>query len=238
VEKVSLIRRSQSNRMPIARSKSLFRTALLALALPAISLPATLALTGPTVDFGGSNGPTSFNSAVTVNGDSYNISGTYSASYGAAGTFIAIYPTVTYTGASPTAQVDSITLALTQPYFDNSPGTWDGAYTESIPFTIGGTVGAGTSATGQLFYDGQGLGLVTANGAGSFFTTNTANLTGLTGDTLTADYDFTFNFGAGTNAGGVINSVATPEPAEVLPVGLGLAGFLFMIARRRRNGLN
>ncbi|HMF79462.1 MAG TPA: PEP-CTERM sorting domain-containing protein [Bryobacteraceae bacterium] len=201
-------------------------------------MPATLDLTGPTVGFGGSNGPTNFNTTATVNGDTYAIFGTYSASYNAGGTFISINPTVAYTGVAPTAQLDTITLSYTQPYFDNSPGSWDGVYSQNIPFNISG-VAPGSTFSGQLSYDGQGLGLITATGNGSFNGSNSANLTGLNGDTLTAVFDFTFNFGAGATPGALANSPAgvVPEPSEMLPVGLGLAGFLFVVARRRRDSL-
>jgi hypothetical protein len=221
--------------MSIARSKFFLRTALLALAVPVIGLPANVTLTGPTVNFNGSTGPTSFNQTVSFgNGDVFDVTGTFSAAYNSSGTSLSINPVVTYTGSAPSVGNDAITISYTQPYFDNSPGTWDGTYTETIPVVPIGSVGAGSSLTGELFYDGQGLGPLTGS---SGVLTNSANLTGLTGNTLTADFEFTYNLNAGTQPNAGISSPASsavPEPTEALPVGVGLAGVMYAVARRRK----
>jgi hypothetical protein len=221
--------------MLIARSKFFLRTALLALAIPVIGLPANVTLTGPTVTFNGTAGPTSFNQTVTFgNGDVFDVAGTFSAAYNSGGTSLSINPTVTYVGATPSVGNDSISISYTQPYFDNSPGSWDGLYTETIPVNIIGAVGAGSSLSGQLSYNGQGLGVLTGS---SGVLTNSANLTGLTTDTLTADFELTYNLNAGTAPGAGISSPASssvPEPTEALPVGMGLAGVMYTVARRRK----
>ena len=134
-------------------SKLFLRTAILALAVPFIGLPAsigvgadhargscwptrprravaplavpTILLNGTTVNFNGSNGPTSFNQVVTLpSGDVFDVSGSYSASYNSSGTNISFNPTVTYVGSSPSVANDVISVGLVQSFFDNRPGTW------------------------------------------------------------------------------------------------------------------
>jgi hypothetical protein len=94
----------------------------------------------------------------------------------------------------------------------------------------------------ELFFDGQGLGLVGPFGPGSHYGQNSVNLTGLsnpqdpTGNTLLADYQFTYDFQAGTAPGASASSPSpVPEPAQTLPVGLALAGIACycLLARRR-----
>jgi hypothetical protein len=254
-------------------SKLFLRTAILALAVPFIGLPAsvgvgvgpmhagpagptgpggvtaplavpTILLNGTTVTFNGSNGPTSFNQVVTLpSGDVYDVSGSYSASYNSSGTNISFNPTVTYVGSSPSVANDVISVGLIQSFFDNSPGTWDGTYTETVPVNVFGAVGAGSSLSSQLSYSSSGNpASQSVNGPSPLTGTSgilsaSADLTGLTGDTLTGDFELTFNL----NAGSVPNSgigagSAVPEPSEMLPVGLSLAGVLYAVARRRRRG--
>jgi hypothetical protein len=221
--------------MLIDRSKFFLRTALLALAVPVIGLPANVTLTGPTVNFNGTAGPTSFNQTVSFgNGDVFDVTGTFSAAYNSGGTSLSINPIVTYVGSAPSVGNDSISISYTQPYFNSSPGSWDGTYTETIPVVPIGAVGAGSSISGQLSYNGQGLGVLTGS---SGVLTKSANLTGLTTDTLTADFELTYNLNAGTDPGAGISSPASsavPEPTEALPVGVGLAGVMYAVARRRK----
>jgi hypothetical protein len=220
--------------MSIARSTKFLRTALLALAIPAIGLPATVNLTGPTVGFNSAYNATSFNQTVTFgNGDVYDVSGSYFASYTAnGGTLASINPTVTYVGSSPSVANDAITLSFTQAFFDSRPGTWDGQYTSSTPVNIFGTVGAGSSLTAEVFYDGQSLGSETGT---SGVLNSVKTLTGLDGDTLTSNYELSYNLNAGTQPGAGASSSSVPEPAEALPMGLGLAGVLYAVARRKKS---
>jgi hypothetical protein len=170
-------------------------------------------------------------------GDQYSIAYSYSASYTAAGTLIFIDPAVTYTGITPSVGNDVINFNFFQNFYSDSPGTWDGAYTENIPISISGDVGAGTTATGQLLYDGQSIGLEGPYGPGYNDGTNSKNLTGLDAPTLAGEYEFTYDFAAGSQPGSGGSSpappTATPEPAQTLP--LAFAGMILIaIARWRR----
>jgi len=220
--------------MSIARSQKFLRTALLALAIPAIGLPASVNLTGPTVGFNSAYDATSFNHVITFgNGDVFDVTGNYYATYTATGgTVTHINPTVVYAGSSPSVGNDSISVILTQQYFDSTPGNWDGHYTSTTPVKFSGVVGPGSSVTAEVFYDGQSLGALT----GSSGVLNSAkDLTGLNGNTLTNVYDITFNIDAGTQPGASLSSSTVPEPAAALPVGLGLAGVLYAVARRKKS---
>jgi hypothetical protein len=190
--------------------------------------------TSDALQFGQSIGPTTGSSVLTfVDTDAYSITWSYGASYTAQGTEIIINPVATYTGGSPSLGNDVITFNVFQNYYDSSPGSWDGAYTETVPLALLGNVGAGSTVEAELFYDGQGLGLVGPFGPGYHFGQNTVSLTGLTGSTLSAEYEFTFDFQAGTLTGADAGSV--PEPYEALPLGLALAGLVCsrLVVRRR-----
>jgi hypothetical protein len=220
--------------MLIDRSKFFLRTVLLALAVPVIGLPATFTLpSGPTVSPDGSTSGGVFTLPVTVNGDSYVVSWDFSASFPTsgpnAGTNTAFNPTVTYTGGAATAQADVIEIKFDQLFTDPLATNWDGTYSEHIPLKFEGA-GAGSTATGELSYDGMGIGLLTFGGPDTL----SKALTGLNGTTLTASYDVTYDFAAGTTPGASATSSTTPEPAEALPVGLGLAGIGFALTRRNR----
>jgi hypothetical protein len=169
--------------------------------------------------------------------DQYSIAWSYSASYTAAGTELSINPVATYIGASPSVGNDDIAFDFFQNFYDNSSGSWDGSYTESVPLNIAGNVGAGSTASGQLFYDSQPLPLVGPFGPGSYFGQYTESLTGLNDPTLAAEYQFTFDFVAGTQNGASASSV--PEPYEALPLGLALGCVAWnRRAARRRASYN
>jgi hypothetical protein len=159
-------------------------------------------------------------------GDTYNISGSYSASYSSiTGSTISVEPVITYVGASPSADTDTVNLALLQNYFDSSAGSWAGTYTEDVPLDLGGPVGPGSTISGELFYDGVGVGLAGPFGPGSNFVTESASLdfgANDTSDTLSAAFDFAVQFGAGTQPGASADAVTTPEPMMALPFGLSL----------------
>jgi hypothetical protein len=223
-------------------SKYFLRTAILAIAVPAIGLSDSVDLNGATVVFNGSTGPTAFNQVITfADGDVFDVSGTYFASYNSNGTSILFQPTVTYIGTSPSVANDVISVDLIQQFFDPRPGTWDGLYTESIPVNILGAVGAGSSLSSQLSYSSTGEPTEqSVNGpspltGSSGVLSASANLSGLTGDFLIGDYELTFNLNAGSAPNsGISTDAAVPEPSEMLPAILSLAGVLYAACRHRR----
>ena len=165
--------------------------------------------------------------------DTYSITWSFLASY-MGSTVLTVNPVVTYTGVNPSVGNDVINFDFFQNYYDNSPGSWDGAYTENVPLALLGPVGAGSTASAELFYDGQGLGLIGPFGPGSNFGQNTVGLSGLTASTLAAEYEFNFDFTAGTLNGATGNASATvPEPYEAFPLGMVLIGVVWSRARRR-----
>ena len=190
----------------------------------------------------GSLGPIFGSQAITVgvDNDPYLVSWVTSGSYNSNGTFVMDSPTVTYTGSSPTTTNDIISVDFFQSFYDSSPGTWDGNYTEYVPLQLSASAPAGSSVEGQLFIDTTAFPLVGPAGPGSnTYTSNTEDLVGFTGDTsdnLVYEYAFTFDFQAGTTTGTTSSSV-TPEPSEALPLALAFAGLvLFGSVRRRRFG--
>ena len=172
-------------------------------------------------------------------GDEYNISGTYGASYSSiGGSTIAIDPTVNYLGSGPTLGTDTIVLDFYQNYYDPSCCTWAGTYTESVPLNASGQFGAGSEMQGELFYDGVGVGLVGPDPApGTYFVTESSNLDfGAVDDglaTLSADYNFQYKFGAGT-APGAGETASTPEPASFVLCGFALVLGSIIFMRRNR----
>jgi hypothetical protein len=166
-----------------------------------------------------------------VDGDKYGISVAYSASYGAAGSQLMVDPTVTYIGSSPTVATDVISVNFYQSIFDNSPGTFDGTYTETIPLVVPANV----EAFGQLFVDGQGLPLLGPFTNGAYDPSASQALTGLDGDTLAFQYNFTYQFSAGVTNGTSTSSPTTllPEPTQTIPAAFALCGFAVAAFRRR-----
>jgi hypothetical protein len=170
-------------------------------------------------------------------GDSYDVSGDYSASYSSGdGSTIAVTPIVTYLGSAPSVANDTIDFALFQNYFDTSCCSWAGTYTETVPLSLSALAGPGSSVSGQLFFDGQGIGLVGPYGPGTYLQTVSAPMDFGALDTnpsLSAEFDFSFVFGAGTQPGVSASASTVPEPVTAIPSGLGL--ILIGLARRRRN---
>jgi hypothetical protein len=221
---------SKKNRSFSMRSSfgTLYLLPLLIFALPLLSFSAAVTANGicevgtcATPDSISTGVPSSgsFNFNLTLaDNDMYNVSGTYSNSYGSNGTQLGFFPVVKYVGASASAAADTLSLDMLQNIFDNSPGIFDGTYTEVIPLNVPN----GATATGQVFYDGQGVGLVGPAGPGFTIGTLSANLTGVTGNTLVTDYNITFNFAAQTASGTSAGSPVIPEPAQFIPTSLGL----------------
>jgi hypothetical protein len=198
----------------------------------------------PTILSNGTSTSGDFNFDYTFgDGDVYDVSGNYSASYSTVdGSTIAVNPTFTYEGASPSVGSDTLTFDMYQLYFDTTPGTWAGTYTESIPLSLGATAGPGSTIEGQLLYDGQSVGLVGPFGPGTYSVTNSKSLDFgpflNNAPFLLADFQFTADFGAGTLPGTSASGAspaATPEPATDLACGLGLILFVYVGRRRSRS---
>jgi hypothetical protein len=175
-------------------------------------------------------------------GDSYDVSGSYSASYSTVnGSTIAINPVLTYTGVAPSLGTDTIHISAQQDYFDPSCCTWAGTYTESVPLVAVGGFGAGSQMSAELFYDLVGVGEVGPLAApGSYLQTKSANLdfgSLDTADTLDAYFGFNFTFGKGTLPGATegASAAATPEPASFVLCGLGLLALTGGVYRRNRS---
>lgn len=197
---------------------------------------------------GPSSNTGSSSQGVTVNGDSYTVSWTYSDSFTAGGgTTLVVNPTVTYIGGTTTTSTDPIDFNFFQNFYSTAGSSWQGTYTETVPLTLSGGLGAGSNVTGELFYTtdtgggGGGLGLVTLTTPNTSSTTTNSVVfsTGLTGTTLEGEAEFVFTFDPGTTSGAAASSppspASVPEPSETLPVGLALVAAVCcsVVARRR-----
>jgi hypothetical protein len=191
------------------------------------SFPAAIQITGSnticevgncaspgTLSPGDSIGATAYSFPYTfANTDTYFIGGSYSAS-GAAPT-INFSATATYIGNSTgtASAFDTLSVDLFQffKYNDNPDGTYDESATLSQA-----NVAPGSYVTSQLFFDGQGIGLLgplTTLGSQSY--SMSAVLTGLSNPSE-ADFNYTFHIAAG--------SPAVPEPTDAGLLALGIAG--------------
>jgi hypothetical protein len=215
-------------------------TSALALALPVVGFSAAIeanttcesascsvaSLTAAAVTPGG-NSVGGFNFNVTVGTDIYHVTGSYFDTLSSTDHVdIGFFPTITLVSATA-ATADTITLDLLQDFLDPNLAKWDGTYSESIPLVL---PVAGSTAKGQVFYDGQTVGLlgpVSGTGVYSLGPVSTP-LSPLNGSLLAADYQLTFTFPKGTLAGG-LSSSPSPEPAEAysMAIGLGLLGLAF-----------
>jgi hypothetical protein len=213
-------------------SLSFFRVASLALVLPILGMCSsyTASTTGTSLSLGQSTSGSPSSTITLGDGDSYSYTLPYSASYGASGTQTGFFPTVTTT--STTTAADSITVE----YFQTFTGTGYayGTYTETIPLTLG----TGVTASGFLLVGTTALPTVSFSGPGSFVGTGSADVeSGLPANSVTEEYEITYDFAAATPAGsgGSSPNIATPEPVEIIPAGLSLIGFGLVALRRRRN---
>jgi len=100
-------------------------------------------------------------------------------------------------------------------------------------------VPANVEAFGQLFVDGQGLPLLGPYTNGTYNPSASQALTGLDGDTLAFQYNFTYQFSAGVSSGTSTSSppssTLTPEPTQTIPAAFALGGFALAAFRRRKH---
>lgn len=174
-----------------------------------------------------------------TDGDIYNVLGTYSASYSTAGgSTIAVNPLISYAGTAPSVGNDTVDFSLYQDYFDTSCCTWAGTYYETIPLSLGSAAGPGSTIEGQLSYDGQSVGLAGPFGPGNYLVSQSANLDFGPLDnspTLSADFEVTAQFNAGTLPGATAQSASAPEPPTFIPCVLGFV-LIACGARARKRG--
>jgi hypothetical protein len=170
-------------------------------------------------------------------GDVYDVSGSYSASYSnVTGSTIVVDPTFTYVGAAPSVGNDTLEFDLYQFYSDANCCTWAGTYSETVPLALSSATGPGSTISGQLLFDGQSVGLAGPFGPGNYLVSESADLDFGPKDSspfLLADFAFTAQFDTGTTPGAGASGAPTPEPAMDLTCGLGL--ILFVCIARRRN---
>lgn len=172
---------------------------------------------------GGSNSGTFSYIYTFGNGDKYGITGSYGSSYLSGSTSISFKALANYIGPGPSAGADLLPVDLLQDY--NFSGDADGTYSVSATLTqVGDAPGSYTSS--QLFYDGQGLGLMGPYfGPGSAPFSSSQSLSGLT-EPLAADFNYTFYFAQGTSP--------VPEPARGGLVAAGLLAFVVVMLRRKQ----
>lgn len=222
-------------------SSTLLRAAAVAVALPLLGVSATVAINGVCVNgsctpvpvtYGiGNSQSGSTSNGVIVGTDTYSTATTFTAGVNSnGGTYLSFDPTVSYVGTSPSTSTDTITVDLLASIYDPTATDWDGTYSEHVPLIVA----TGGTASAELFVDGQGVGLVGPYGAGTYNVSESATLTGVNGSTLDYAYDFTFTFAAGTAPGATSSSPSVPEPATMIPAGLGLVSFGLMALRRRK----
>jgi len=233
----------------LLKSNSMCLTAILALALPALGVSSTVTgieanstcevgtctagdLSAGALTYGGTT-TGSYNFDVTLDGDLFDVSGTYNNTF-LSGTFLGFYPTVTLVSGTNAA---TVTLDMLQDFFYGTDGstTWAGTYNEKIPVDLSA---AGTTATGQVLYSTdldttpQSVGLLpTADGPGDFYLSGSASLGPLDGDLLVSDFQYTFTF-AKDSAPGTYISSPVPEPSQIFPLGIGFAALVLYNLRR------
>jgi hypothetical protein len=220
-------------------SSGIFRVASVALSLPILCMcdSYTATVTGTALTQGQSTYGSPTSTITLANGDPFSISLAYSASFGANGTSTAYAPTVTYTGGSalPAASgYDSITVDYLQSY--SGAGSFDGTYNEVIPLVLGNYM----TASGFATVGTTALPVISLSGPGSYTGTGSADVENLPYGSLTEEYSITFDFFAGAAAGVSGSSptpLVTPEPSQIIPIALGLAGFGLLASFRRRKCL-
>jgi hypothetical protein len=172
-----------------------------------------------------------------ADGDSYALAGSYNASY-ITGTVFSNALTLTYTGntgggGTTSLFSDNITVDLVQDIYDASGGTWNGLYTEVAPLCLGAGI---TAPTVQYEVNGNSVGNLGPYSSGCSANAASANLNNLGAiNYLALDWDYAFDFSAGSAVNTAADVQYTPEPAETLPAALALGCLAcVMIARKRR----
>lgn len=194
----------------------------------------------------GSNTSNTFSYTITLtDGDKYLLTGNYSASYTEAnGSLFSVNPILTY--VSGTAQADTIVVDWFEGVFDNSNGSYNGLYTENANLCNGTGLGSGSSVKAQYIVnsgdvnnssstDGTNTALPALgpySGAGCQNSSNSMTLSGLTNNLIGLDWEFTFNFAAGSSPGA--SEGVMPEPAETIPAALTLGWFAYVTLRRKQ----
>jgi hypothetical protein len=229
-------------------SGSLRNLTLLAgfLIAPALGFSSTITVNGiceagtcPTVDtlaFGSStSGSFNFN-YLFGNTDEYNILGQFAANNPTTGpTSIQFNATAVFVGNSTltSSQHDLLTIDDLQNY--TVPHSLDGTYFEDTAASLGGPIAPASSFTAELFYNGNGVGVLGPfTGPGPHSASANRDLLRLS-NPLEADFQFKFDFAAGSEVGSFISTV--PEPGGVVPLTVILAvGLGFPAIRRYRFG--
>ncbi len=189
------------------------------LALLACSLVAPVLATATTIDVNGStigsNGSTSGSVSFSVDGGLFAVTGQYSSSEtgGGPATTLQFNATATYVGSTPLASSYSFTVDDIQ-FYDLSTLPTGTSYDSSAGF--GGALGAGSSLVADVIYGSDVLPSLTfIPGGADYQATPTEVLSGLS-NPLEGQFEYTFNFAAGTAEGAYITS--TPEPGGVSPI--------------------
>ena len=210
-------------------SASQRRLALLAclLVAPLVCFAATVDVNGSTI---GSGGSTSGNFNFTVDGGLFGVSGEYFSSEtgGGPATTLQFNVTAVYDGTTPLASPFSFTVDDIQ-FYDLTTLPTGTSYDSSAGF--GGPLPVGSSLVADVTYGADVLPPLTfVPGGPSFQSSGPQTLSGLSSP-LEGQFEYTFNFAAGTTQGSSITS--TPEPGGVIPVAAILIVGLGVPAIRR-----
>ncbi len=204
---------------------------VLALIVPTIGFTSTVTINGTTI--GGpvdALGSGTFSYNLSVNGDPYTISGSYSSTYDSTnGPSYLFSPTAVYNGITPIAQTDVLHVNWEQQYSDVDPLflAAGGEYDVTASSTING-------ASGSYWREDSSINGNTFPTIGPFTGPNSGTASyiiiepGLTSP-LDLNLDYTFSYAQGSFA-------ATPEPADALPVGIAL-GVICIVSMRQRLSL-
>jgi hypothetical protein len=182
------------------------------LVAPVLGFATTVDVNGTTIGPGGS---TSGNFSFTVDGGLFGVSGAYFSSEtgGGPATTLQFNVTAVYDGTTPLASPYSFTVDDMQ-FYDLTTLPTGTSYDSSAGFA--GILPAGTSLVTDVTFGADVLPPLTfVPGGPSSQSSPGETLTGLSSP-LEGQFDYTFNFAAGTTQGSSITS--TPEPGGVIPV--------------------
>jgi hypothetical protein len=231
--------------MIFSRTSFISRIALFAVALPVVGFSAAIEVNG-TCEVGNCASPGSvsvgqatsgaYNFNYTVGSDVYQIAGTFFNSQNPAGTpNVGFFPTVTLI-SGPAASTDSLVIDLVQGFFNATHNIWNGPppYTHIAPIVLSAGV---TYQTGDITFD-KGTAaqadigaLPSVTGPASTTESNSKVLTGFPDGTLTEDLSENIQFAKGAPLDSFFSS-PSPEPAEYMSLGIGLAGLIMLKTRK------